>query len=171
MANTAHESAPLVAADSAPPVVAESAASTAAAAMSSMVTGPPSSKAADQTPRATPESNSAVAGGGAEEEAREGTSRTLIADSLSEGKLLLSATDLLHVGNAESIQADTDPSQADWQPDEEAQFSSCRHDSRPCQALRYIASSLCKGVCSCNTDDNICFVGTPFNCDVILWAT
>ncbi|DBA84279.1 TPA: hypothetical protein ACH3X2_006336 [Trebouxia sp. C0005] len=84
VANTAHESAPLVAADSAPPVVAESAASTAAAAMSSMVTGPPSSKAADQTPRATPESNSAVAGGGAEEEAREGTSRTLIADSLSE---------------------------------------------------------------------------------------
>ncbi len=109
VANTAHDSAPPVAADSAPPVAAESATPAAAEATASMVAGPPSSGAADL---ATASTAGSASGGGAEEEAMEGTGHTPIVDSLSdstmaEGRLLLSATDLTHDGNEGSMHVDT----------------------------------------------------------------
>ncbi len=88
VANTATESAPPMAAESAALV-------TAAEAPLSMVAGAPSPRPADVSTGATAESASVVAGGGAEEEAREGTGRTPIVDSLAEStvaesRLLLS---------------------------------------------------------------------------------
>ncbi len=105
--NTSHESALPASAESAATVSAESAAPVSAAATSSMVAGPPSSRAVT-----TAESASGVVDGGAEEEVREGTGCMPIVDSLpestlAEGRLLLSTTDLIHVGNDGSVHADT----------------------------------------------------------------
>ncbi len=90
VANTAHESAPLVAADSAPPVAADSAPPVAvdsappvaAEATASMVAGPPSSRAADL---ATASTAGSASGGGAD--ANEGTCHTPIVDSLSDSTM------------------------------------------------------------------------------------
>ncbi len=110
--NTSHESALPASAESAAAVSAESAAPVSAEATSSMGAGPPSSRAADLAAVTTAQSASGVVDGGAEEEVREGTGCMPIVDSLSEstlaeGRLLLSATDLIHVGNDGSAQADT----------------------------------------------------------------
>ncbi len=110
--NTSHESALPASAESAATVSAESAAPVSAAATSSMGTGPPSSRAAVLAAVTTAQSASGVADGGAEEEVREGTGCMPIVDSLpestlAEGRLLLSTTDLIHVGNDGSVHADT----------------------------------------------------------------
>ena len=112
VANTSHESALPASAESAAAVSAESAAPVSAEATSSMVAGPPSSRAADLAAVTTAESARDVVDGGAEEEVRKRTGCMPIVDSLSEstfseGRLLLSATDLTHVGNDGSTQADT----------------------------------------------------------------
>ena len=112
VANTSHESALPASAESAAAVSAESAAPVSAEANSSMVAGPPSSRASDLAAVTTAESARDVVDGGAEEEVRKRTGCMPIVDSLSEstfseGRLLLSATDLTHVGNDGSMQADT----------------------------------------------------------------
>ena len=120
VANTSHESAlpasaesaAAVSAESAAAVSAESAAPVSAEATSSMGAGPRSSRAADLAAVTTAQSASGVADGGAEEEVREGTGCMPIVDSLpestlAEGRLLLSTTDLIHVGNDGSVHADT----------------------------------------------------------------
>ncbi len=112
VANTSHESALPASAESAAAVSAESAALVSAATTSFMGTGPSSARAADLAAVTTAQSASGVVDGAAEEEVREGTGCIPIVDSLpestlAEGRLLLSATDLIHVGHDGSVHADT----------------------------------------------------------------
>lgn len=101
VANTAADSAPSVATDSALHVAADSAPPAAAEATTAMVAGSPSSRAADL---ATASTSGSASGGGIEEAANEGTGPYPTVDSLFEGRLLLLGG---HVGRGKSIRFDT----------------------------------------------------------------